>query len=637
MRKIIILFFISLVSISCKKEDYPYAEFQTKCSRHQGAKLTILSTNDIHGHLEPHIDKKTNEKFGGLSIFYKIVNAIRENTKNLLCHDVLVLDAGDQFQGTLLSNYDEGKTVFKAMNMIGYDAIVPGNHDYDFGPFGWLDDTATNPNQAFEVISSLAQSVQFPLLSANTYFRSTITDIDGKSIEVDSVGCKPIDSKSIASFQNAQRPSFLKPYIIKKTKFGLRVAIIGLDNMLTPKTTNAENIKSLCFRDPVSEYLEIRQKLNYSAEIFILAIHDGNSLNDYHATELVKRILQEGQNLKLAINTKLVDAVIAGHTHFVNEEMIENIPLTQSGANARMFGRLTLNINIKAAVSLNRDTDLLAGIKMKHSGCTEKSKKAGCSVNLNETYYDSFSLNRYYSPIDNLILDARKNIKNLAEIKLGTALEPIKRDRNYENALTNFLTDSLKKATQADLVLMNGGGIRSNLDTGPITYESLFSVLPFNNEAVLLENVSIQTVVNLIAKSIKSCGAYGSLFPSGLIIKFSADCKNAKDGISLNSKILEIRETETNNLLYSESQGIVDPNKKFKLVTLDFLARGGSGYDDFKNASNQPFTSLGIARELIVNELKKNPVILNNKKDERYQNINFNQNPPTQNDDDESK
>ena len=100
-------------------------------------RLTILSTNDIHGGVEPSKYRSTGESIGGMSFWGGVIRSTRKALESAGGR-VLVLDAGDQFQGTLISNTNEGSLVFSAMDEVGYDAVVPGNHDYDFGPKGWL-------------------------------------------------------------------------------------------------------------------------------------------------------------------------------------------------------------------------------------------------------------------------------------------------------------------------------------------------------------------------------------------------------------------------------------------------------------------------------------------------------------------
>src|SRR6516164_1767942 len=147
----------------------------------QPTQITILATNDIHGGIEPSVAKDGTIE-GGLAAFSGTVKAIRAGLRTRLGEQVgvLVLDAGDQFQGTLISNHNEGQLVFHAMSLVGYDVAITGNHDYDFGPVGWLQDEPTAPDQDPRgALKAALTYAKFPLISANTFLRSSLRDTAG--------------------------------------------------------------------------------------------------------------------------------------------------------------------------------------------------------------------------------------------------------------------------------------------------------------------------------------------------------------------------------------------------------------------------------------------------------------------------
>src|SRR6476620_10189560 len=92
-------------------------------------RLTLLHTNDVHSHLEPFpMDGSKNQGLGGVAQRAAIINEIRNETAH-----VLLLDAGDIFQGTPFFNLYKGEPEMKAMTAMGYDAATIGNHDFDAG------------------------------------------------------------------------------------------------------------------------------------------------------------------------------------------------------------------------------------------------------------------------------------------------------------------------------------------------------------------------------------------------------------------------------------------------------------------------------------------------------------------------
>ena len=89
-----------------------------------------MGTNDIHGRLLPVTSEKPDRTIyiGGLSLFSSYLKTLRKTEPNLLW-----LDAGDLYTGTLESQYFEGETISTALNYLGLDATAPGNHEFDFG------------------------------------------------------------------------------------------------------------------------------------------------------------------------------------------------------------------------------------------------------------------------------------------------------------------------------------------------------------------------------------------------------------------------------------------------------------------------------------------------------------------------
>ena len=124
---------------------------------------------------------------GGMALWAGIVKAIRQGIASRAQRrdGVLVLDAGDQFQGTLISNYNEGQLVFAAMDRVGYDAVIPETTIMISGlSVGWSD-KSPDPSKRREALERLAGQVHFPLLSANTFLKDSIKDKAGNPVQVD--------------------------------------------------------------------------------------------------------------------------------------------------------------------------------------------------------------------------------------------------------------------------------------------------------------------------------------------------------------------------------------------------------------------------------------------------------------------
>lgn len=425
--------------------------------------ITILATNDIHGGIEPQKGPKENDKLGalnvvgGLAFFSGAVKSIRRGIQNKYGDKggVLVVDAGDQFQGTLISNYTEGSLVFSAMDDVGYDAVITGNHDYDFGPHDWLIDDAKyvdpkDPNADRDprgVIKDLAAKASFPILSANTYTKETILDQNGKNVDVSSQ-CIPAVTGTQIDWTKAGRPDFLKPYLIKDVA-GARVALIGIDTTDTPLTTTAANVSDLCFRDEFDAYKDMRAQLEGKADVFVLVIHDGNSNNDFRATDLVKKLLAD--------NVKSVDAVVSGHTHYVYNVNVDNVPLIQSGHGGDKFGRIDLVYNVSTHSVDRSKTVSIAGAPMDYAACDQKIQSF-CQVSPTQDGVLYEGLPVVLDPaVLTKISDVKKQLHPMASRVVGHASADLKVNRTDESALADALTDAFRSASGAEVAFMNTG------------------------------------------------------------------------------------------------------------------------------------------------------------------------------------
>ena len=238
----------ALVSISAS-----LSSFNTNTIKH----LTILHTNDVHSHIDPFpADDPRNANMGGVSRRAALIESIRNENPN-----VLLLDAGDIFQGTPYFNYYGGELEFKLMSMMQYDLSTIGNHDFDNGIQGLY---AQMPHAKFEFVS------------ANYDFKNTAMD------------------------------GLVKPFKIFN-KNGIKVGVFGIGielNGLVDKKMYQETVYS----DPVEATQEMVRilKKEQQCDVVICLSHLG-----YNYKNEPNKIC----DLKLAELTKDIDLIIGGHTH----------------------------------------------------------------------------------------------------------------------------------------------------------------------------------------------------------------------------------------------------------------------------------------------------------------------------------
>ncbi len=248
--------------------------------------ITILHTNDTHSQIDPMPENdRQNPGAGGVARRATLVKRIRKENPN-----TLLIDAGDQFQGTPYFNFFRGEVEYKAMSMIGYDAVTLGNHEFDNG------------------VDALAAAMKF----ANFDFVSANYDVRGTPLE-----------------------PRVKPYITRVLG-GVRVGLFGLgvspQNLITP-----ENFKGVNFIDPIKAAEEtvrtLRQKERCT--LVIAMTHLGYFANP-----------REGEVGDAQIPEKVdgIDFIAGGHTHtFMKSPVLVKTP---SGKNTIVFqvGKSGINV-----------------------------------------------------------------------------------------------------------------------------------------------------------------------------------------------------------------------------------------------------------------------------------------------------
>ncbi|MEC5166946.1 5'-nucleotidase [Flavobacterium sp. PL11] len=251
--------------------------------------LTVLHTNDVHSYIDPFpADHPRNANMGGVERRAALIESIRAENPN-----VLLLDAGDIFQGTPYFNYYGGELEFKLMSMMKYDAATIGNHDFDNGINGLY---TQMPHAKFEFIS------------ANYDFKNTVMD------------------------------GLVKPYKIFN-KNGIKVGVFGLGielQGLVDKKMYGETVYS----DPVAvtqDMVRILKKEN-NCDLVICLSHIG-----YNYRNEPNKI----SDMKLAAITKDIDLIIGGHTHtFLDKPSIvknldgKDVVVNQVGCYGINLGRI---------------------------------------------------------------------------------------------------------------------------------------------------------------------------------------------------------------------------------------------------------------------------------------------------------
>ncbi|MBX2931745.1 MAG: metallophosphatase [Chitinophagaceae bacterium] len=253
--------------------------------------ITILHTNDVHSRLEPFSQEDNkNAGLGGVAARAALINDIRAEVEH-----VLLLDAGDFFQGTPYFNLYKGEPEIKAMNLMGYNAATLGEHDFEAG----MDNLANQISKA-----------TFPIVICNYNFTNT-----------------PMEGKAV-------------PYtIIKKGNIKIGILGVGIDNKgLIPD----ELFKNAKYNNPIESantVADILKKEN--CDMIICLSHLGDRYNDDTLSDEI-----------LAKENYHIDLIIGGHTHKFFKEPKKyfnrngnNTLVNQAGWAGMQLGRLDYSLS----------------------------------------------------------------------------------------------------------------------------------------------------------------------------------------------------------------------------------------------------------------------------------------------------
>lgn len=464
--------------------------------------LTILHTNDHHGHFDK-FDPYPVKGVGGFAVQSSMIKAIRAEVE-AEGGNLLILSAGDVNTGIPESDLLDAEPDFKMMNLLGFDAMTLGNHEFD---------------NSREVLFKQMEWADFPFLSANTLYKES-----GKTL--------------------------VEPFVIKKFKKGLfkkslKVAIIGLTEPRTSILTLPENVKDLDFVDPIKTAKDIVAKVEKKADIVIALTH----LGYYPPNEKQSDDLGD---IELAKGVDGIDIIVGGHTHTKIKEadIVNGAIIVQAGGYSRYMGRLDVKYDDKNGNVTLKNYELL-GVNDKERITVDGERK----VVPKGKQYDE----------DPQIIEALKPYLAQADKKLGeplgeasVVLGGAKKDvRGKETNLGNLITDAMLDKSGAEIAFQNGGGIRASINPGTITYRDILTVQPFGNTLTTLDmsGAQVMEVLNFAATIKSGSGAF--LHAGGIKWTMNRGTKKAEN-VSVGGEPIDLNKTYkvvTNNFMATGGDG----------------------------------------------------------------------------------
>ncbi|ECL7758017.1 bifunctional UDP-sugar hydrolase/5'-nucleotidase [Salmonella enterica] len=498
-------------------------------------KITILHTNDHHGHF-------WRSEYGeyGLAAQKTLVDSIRKEVAQE-GGSVLLLSGGDINTGVPESDLQDAEPDFRGMNLIGYDAMAVGNHEFD------------NP---LTVLRQQEKWAKFPFLSANIYQKST-----GERL--------------------------FKPWAIF-TRQDIKIAVIGLTTDDTAKIGNPEYFTDIEFRKPAEEANVVIQELNMNEkpDVIIATTHMGHYDNGDHGSNAPGDV-----EMARSLPAGSLAMIVGGHSQdpvcmtSENKKQVNYVPgtpcapdkqngiwIVQAHEWGKYVGRADFEFRNGEMKMVNYQL-IPVNLKKKVTWDNGKSERVLYTPEIAEN-----------PQMLSLLTPFQNKGKAQLEVKIGSVNGLLEGDRSkvrfVQTNMGRVILAAQIARTGADFGVMSGGGIRDSIEAGDITYKSVLKVQPFGN-IVVYADMSGKEVVDYLT-------AVAQMKPdSGAYPQFANVSFVAKEG-----KLTDLK-------IKGEP---VDPAKTYRMATLSFNATGGDGYPRIDNKPgyvNTGFIDAEVLKEFI--------------------------------------
>ncbi|MGZ3710828.1 MAG: bifunctional metallophosphatase/5'-nucleotidase [Bdellovibrionota bacterium] len=507
--------------------------------------LVIIGTNDFHGYLRPWEGSYAGAKIvsGGAEWFAGYTRILERKFGDHL----VLLDAGDIFQGTMESNTFKGESTLAFYNLLPYRASAVGNHEFDYGPL------VKGDKDRLGALKTRMSEAKFPFVQANIFWKGTT---------------------------KLWREKNLQPSVIVNAG-GHKIGILGLTTDTTPAKTLPMNVAHLDFRALAPAALAEAKNLRAAgAEIVLITTHEGGQ----HPGEPIYNLLH-------ALPKGTIDAVVSGHSHTEIHEFVNDVPVIQSKTRGVFFGRIDLFVDratgkIEPSLTKIHEMQAICGVWFAQmEACDTKqardlvqSGKAKESdfVPVRTVHYEGeevkpdLAVREALAPYFHKIDDLRAEI--LTESKRDFETYP-----SGETEMGFLFTRAYHwKYPQAKVVFLNGGGIRRPFLKGTMTYSDLFEVHPFENYVTLVK-LNGKQLRSLMEVGVSGAQKIPAVY--GLHATYHLDDKpEYLRDLNGDGKMETWERKRLESLAWDNGQPVKDSDV-FWVATIDFLVTGGDNAD----------------------------------------------------------
>ena len=502
--------------------------------------VKLLAINDFHGNLEPPTGSSgtiAGQAAGGAEYLATQLAKLRGTTEEEQERTITVA-AGDLIGASpLLSAAFHDEPTIEEMNLAGLQFASVGNHEFDEGAAELL----RMQNGGCHPVDGCADGTPF----------------DGAKFQY----------LSANAFNTATGQPLLPPYGIKKVD-GVKIGFIGMTLEGTPQIVSQQGVAGLSFADEAdtaNKYARILQAQGVQSIVVLLhegGVQNGGGIND--CTGFSGPIVDIANRMDPAI-----DVIVSGHTHAAYNCNINGKLVTSASS----FGRLVTDIDLQ----VDRTTGDVLTAKANNVVVTRTVAKDPASTDL---------INRYKTALgpvaDKVVGETTQAITKTQENLYQTGVDANGKPtyQTGESPLGNLIADAQLYATDdeqgAVAAFMNPGGVRADLDAGPVTYAEAFTVQPFANNLVTLNLTGSQLYCLLEQQFTVARVLYASdtvryvVDPNGTTAAAGAPCTGTR----------VVRGSLTIN-------GVpVTDDATYRVTVNNFLAGGGDGFSVLTGGKN---------------------------------------------------
>ncbi len=491
----------------------------------------------------------TNDVHCEISGYSKLAS-LREQVTEDGYRNILV-DAGDAIQGDTIGALTKGSAIVDLMNQTGYEFAVPGNHEFDY---------------TMDTFLNLAENeADYSYLSAN------FVDLTTDKTVFDSYQMVNVGGRNIAFVGICTPETYTKssPAYFQNDK--------------------GEFIYSFCEGDSFYQTIQnaVDQARNDGADSVVAVGHTG-----------IEGTTEGWKSVDIIANTNGIDVYLDAHSHeTIESETYKNkdgadVLLSSTGTKFANIGEL--KIDPDGAVS----TTLLETDAVK----TDTSPEAKAAYDGVQTSIDAY----------NKVIDEELKTKiGTAEIELAIddPATGIRLIRNGETNMGDFVADAYRAISDADIGLVNGGGIRAALPAGDVSKKSLMDINPWNNAMCVIE-ASGQQILDALEHGVKNYPEESGGFPQVSGLTFEIDPTVAESPVVTDDKgaFLSIDPSKKRRVHHvMVGNAPLDPAKTYTIAGNHYmLQEGGDGYTNFQKSTVVREDDLPVDAEMLIRYFTEN-------------------------------